>query len=256
MGTGTDATIEASDLTLVRGDLWVVADAIRLSRRTLRTIEGNLFILGLRHDPADRYSGFSWRSLSGLAQGFAEGVGGSVEFGRIWVRVRVAEIEVVDAPGGEHMHMQVRYLEPSDDEPGTGRVECGLLRGTDVPRHYQEMCQQVVVGISPLVDLTARDDQGVPRPQRSDGQERNAAVIAPYEAAWDLALDDAAEQRRHDSPPVCVTDTGSNHSIVCSSSHKRSCAPPSAAGSVVLIRGPANVRDRLDAPPTTSTMPG
>jgi Cu+-exporting ATPase len=43
MGTGTDAAIEASDLTLVRGDLRVVADAIRLSRRTLRTIKGNLF---------------------------------------------------------------------------------------------------------------------------------------------------------------------------------------------------------------------
>jgi Cu+-exporting ATPase len=43
MGTGTDAAIEASDLTLVRGDLTVAADAIRLSRRTLRTIKGNLF---------------------------------------------------------------------------------------------------------------------------------------------------------------------------------------------------------------------
>ncbi len=43
MGTGTDAAIEASDLTLVRGDLKVTADAIRLSRRTLATIRGNLF---------------------------------------------------------------------------------------------------------------------------------------------------------------------------------------------------------------------
>ncbi|NED10888.1 heavy metal translocating P-type ATPase [Streptomyces sp. SID9124] len=43
MGTGTDAAIEASDLTLVRGDLKVTADAIRLSRRTLTTIRGNLF---------------------------------------------------------------------------------------------------------------------------------------------------------------------------------------------------------------------
>ncbi|MFE6945351.1 heavy metal translocating P-type ATPase [Streptomyces chartreusis] len=42
MGTGTDAAIEASDLTLVRGDLRVAADAIRLSRRTLATIRGNL----------------------------------------------------------------------------------------------------------------------------------------------------------------------------------------------------------------------
>ncbi len=43
MGTGTDVAIEASDLTLVRGDLRVAADAIRLSRRTLATIRGNLF---------------------------------------------------------------------------------------------------------------------------------------------------------------------------------------------------------------------
>ncbi|MET8644210.1 heavy metal translocating P-type ATPase [Streptomyces sp. NPDC057746] len=42
MGTGTDAAIEASDLTLVRGDLRVAADAIRLARRTLSTIKGNL----------------------------------------------------------------------------------------------------------------------------------------------------------------------------------------------------------------------
>ncbi|MEU7009845.1 heavy metal translocating P-type ATPase [Streptomyces sp. NPDC046332] len=42
MGTGTDAAIEASDLTLVRGDLRVAADAIRLARRTLATIKGNL----------------------------------------------------------------------------------------------------------------------------------------------------------------------------------------------------------------------
>ncbi|WP_181700215.1 cation-translocating P-type ATPase [Nocardia sp. GTS18] len=43
MGTGTDVAIEAADLTLVRGDLRAAADAIRLSRRTLATIKGNLF---------------------------------------------------------------------------------------------------------------------------------------------------------------------------------------------------------------------
>ena len=43
MGTGTDVAIEASDLTLVRGDLRVAGDAIRLARRTLGTIKGNLF---------------------------------------------------------------------------------------------------------------------------------------------------------------------------------------------------------------------
>jgi Cu+-exporting ATPase len=43
MGTGTDAAIEAADITLVRGDLRSAADAIRLSRRTLGTIKVNLF---------------------------------------------------------------------------------------------------------------------------------------------------------------------------------------------------------------------
>ncbi|HEX5029602.1 MAG TPA: heavy metal translocating P-type ATPase [Gaiellaceae bacterium] len=43
IGTGTDVAIEASDITLVSGDLRAAADAIRLARRTLRTIRGNLF---------------------------------------------------------------------------------------------------------------------------------------------------------------------------------------------------------------------
>jgi len=42
MGTGTDAAIEAADLTLVSGDLRAVPDAIELSRKTLKTIKGNL----------------------------------------------------------------------------------------------------------------------------------------------------------------------------------------------------------------------
>src|SRR5699024_10426662 len=43
MGTGTDVAIEASDITLVRGDLRAAVDAIRLSRKTLSTIKTNLF---------------------------------------------------------------------------------------------------------------------------------------------------------------------------------------------------------------------
>jgi P-type Cu+ transporter len=43
IGTGTDIAIEASDLTLVSGDLGTAVDAIRLARRTLRTIKENLF---------------------------------------------------------------------------------------------------------------------------------------------------------------------------------------------------------------------
>src|SRR5262249_56311088 len=44
IGTGTDVAIEASDLTLVSGDLRAAADAIPLARKTLRTIKGNLFL--------------------------------------------------------------------------------------------------------------------------------------------------------------------------------------------------------------------
>ena len=43
LGTGTDVAIEAGDLTLVSGDLRAAGDAIRLARRTLATIRGNLF---------------------------------------------------------------------------------------------------------------------------------------------------------------------------------------------------------------------
>jgi len=43
VGTGTDAAIEASDLTLMHGDLMLAVDAVRLSRATLRTIKQNLF---------------------------------------------------------------------------------------------------------------------------------------------------------------------------------------------------------------------
>jgi P-type Cu+ transporter len=43
IGTGTDVAIEASDLTLVSGDLRAAVDAIRLARKKLRTIKGNLF---------------------------------------------------------------------------------------------------------------------------------------------------------------------------------------------------------------------
>ncbi|WP_017237199.1 heavy metal translocating P-type ATPase [Streptomyces sp. SS] len=73
MGTGTDAAIEASDLTLVRGDLRVAADAIRLARRTLATIRGNLgwaFGYNLAALPLAA-AGFLNPMIAGLAMAFS-----------------------------------------------------------------------------------------------------------------------------------------------------------------------------------------
>jgi P-type Cu+ transporter len=56
-GTGTDAAMEAADLTLIRGDLLAVPDAIRLSRRTLRIIKGNLFWAFAYYAAASRWPG-------------------------------------------------------------------------------------------------------------------------------------------------------------------------------------------------------
>jgi P-type Cu+ transporter len=67
IGTGTDAAIEASDITLVSGDLRAAADGIRLSRHTLRIIKGNLFwafAYNVVLIPWPRSDCWRWRSSS------------------------------------------------------------------------------------------------------------------------------------------------------------------------------------------------
>lgn len=69
MGTGSDVAIQAADLTLVRGDLRVAADAIRLSRSTLATIKGNLFWAFAYNIAAIPIAALGWLNpmLAGLA---------------------------------------------------------------------------------------------------------------------------------------------------------------------------------------------
>jgi Cu+-exporting ATPase len=73
MGTGTDAAMEAADLTLVRGDLADAPDAVRLSRRTLATIKGNLFWAFAYNVAAIPVAAAGWLNpmLAGAAMAFS-----------------------------------------------------------------------------------------------------------------------------------------------------------------------------------------
>ena len=97
----------------------------------------------------------------------------------------------------DHVDVGVRHLVAGDDHPDPLAPERSLLRQTDHPRHLEEVGDEVGRGIDPVVDLLDRHHQHVPMSQRVDGEEGDAAVVAPHERPGDLAGDDPAEDCRH-----------------------------------------------------------
>jgi hypothetical protein len=93
--------------------------------------------------------------------------------------------------------VQVRYLEPGDDLAGPGRAEGFLLRVPDPLRDGHELVQELVTGVGPLIDLSARDHERVAGPQRRDRQERDDLIVFVDEASGELPVDDPREQRGH-----------------------------------------------------------
>ena len=72
-----------------------------------------------------------------------------------------------------------------------------LLRAPDELRHDHEVLRDGEVEVEPVVGLDAGHDEGVSGVERVDRHEPDAQVVAPYERARDLALDDPGEERRH-----------------------------------------------------------
>lgn len=95
------------------------------------------------------------------------------------------------------MQMHVRNLQAGDHQTDFDRFEGLLQRLPDRLRDGHEVRSHGGFQIEPVIDLGARHDQRVPRTERMDGQERDAAVVAPDKVPWYLSVDDACEQRCH-----------------------------------------------------------
>jgi len=77
--------------------------------------------------------------------------------------------------------VQVRHFQSGDDQPDARRMEGALLPLPDFLGHARTLREQAGIDVLPVVHFGARHDQGMPRPDRRDGQEGDDLVVLPHE---------------------------------------------------------------------------
>src|SRR5690242_21106863 len=93
--------------------------------------------------------------------------------------------------------MAVRHLEPREHHPDSLGLEPRHLRTPDRLRGLDEMVEERRLEVDPVIDLRPRYHERMARTQWTDGQEHGALLVLPDESSRELALDDAREDRRH-----------------------------------------------------------
>src|SRR3954451_21758481 len=119
----------------------------------------------------------------------------------------IGEGELPHVVRGDDVNVCVRHFVAGDDQADSFAVERPLLRLSDQMADREEVRREVVGGIDPVIDLLDRHDERVAAREWVDRHEHDAAIVAVDEAGWDLAVDDAGEDRRHGGVTRCIRRT-------------------------------------------------
>lgn len=91
----------------------------------------------------------------------------------------------------------MRDLETGDDQTNPVGCKCMQLCTADRLSDRRQVTHELCWEIQPVIDLESGYDQGVPGPNRIDGEEADGQFVSPDESPRELAVDDAGEQGRH-----------------------------------------------------------
>lgn len=122
---------------------------------------------------------------------------GTIESSWIWRIILIGEIEITHAVNGNNMDVTVRNLEAGNHQPHFHRPESLLERLSHSMADRHQVLSQVWRQINPVVHFFPRHHERVARFEWLDRQEPNGAVVAPDKPAWNLAIYDTGEHRRH-----------------------------------------------------------